>query len=153
MPFPSGTFIDSMRASYGIVADELDAFYSLLQGWMSKEHKADGTHGALTADTITTPDATALVLHATGAIIDTLQVTGDIHGDHAISGDTLIAQTSVVSGGFVQFGFARATSGTGSPEGVVDGGRGSLYSRLDGGAGTCLYVKETSSGTTGWVAK
>ena len=29
----------------------------------------------------------------------------------------------------------------------------SLYSRTDGGAGTSLYVKESGTGNTGWVAK
>lgn len=43
--------------------------------------------------------------------------------------------------------------GTGSPEGVVTGPVGSLFSRVDGGAGTTLYVKESGSSTTGWVAK
>ena len=44
-------------------------------------------------------------------------------------------------------------SGAGSPEGVVTSRIGSLYSRSDGGAGTSLYVKESGTGTTGWVAK
>lgn len=43
--------------------------------------------------------------------------------------------------------------GTGSPENVVAATVGSLYSRLDGGAGTTLYVKESGTGNTGWVAK
>lgn len=45
------------------------------------------------------------------------------------------------------------TSGTGSPETVVTAPVGSLYSRTDGGAGTSLYVKESGTGNTGWVAK
>lgn len=44
-------------------------------------------------------------------------------------------------------------NGTGSPEGVVTASVGSLYSRKDGGANTTLYVKETGTGNTGWVAK
>lgn len=47
----------------------------------------------------------------------------------------------------------RWTAGAGSPEGVVYGLVGSLYSRTDGGTGTSLYVKETGTGNTGWVAK
>lgn len=44
--------------------------------------------------------------------------------------------------------------GTGSPEGVYDGPIGSLYRRVDGGAGTSLYVKEVGAGNnTGWVGK
>jgi hypothetical protein len=45
------------------------------------------------------------------------------------------------------------TSGSGSPEGVVTAVVGSVYTRTDGGASTTLYVKETGSGNTGWVAK
>lgn len=41
--------------------------------------------------------------------------------------------------------------GTGSPEGVVTARVGSLFLRSDGGAGTCLYVKETGTGNTGWA--
>jgi len=44
-------------------------------------------------------------------------------------------------------------TGTGSPEGVVSGLVGSIYSRTDGGAGTSLYVKESGTGNTGWVSK
>jgi hypothetical protein len=43
--------------------------------------------------------------------------------------------------------------GTGTPEGVVAAGIGSLFLRTDGGAVTTLYVKESGSGNTGWVAK
>lgn len=44
-------------------------------------------------------------------------------------------------------------SGTGSPENVVTAPVGTLYTRIDGGAGTTLYVKESGAGNTGWVGK
>lgn len=44
-------------------------------------------------------------------------------------------------------------SGTGSPEGVVIAAIGSLYSRTDGNSGSSFYVKESGTGSTGWVAK
>jgi len=44
-------------------------------------------------------------------------------------------------------------TGTGSPNGVVTASVGSLFLRKDGGAGTTLYVKESGTGNTGWVAK
>lgn len=47
----------------------------------------------------------------------------------------------------------KLTSGTGSPEGVVTAPVGSLYLRSDGGASTTLYVKQSGTGNTGWVAK
>ncbi len=43
-------------------------------------------------------------------------------------------------------------SGTGSPEGVLTAPVGTVYVRTDGGAGTCLYVKESGTGNTGWIA-
>ena len=44
--------------------------------------------------------------------------------------------------------------GTGSPETVVTASVGALYLRLDGGAATTLYVKESGTNTnTGWIAK
>ena len=45
------------------------------------------------------------------------------------------------------------TSDTGSPEGALAAIVGSLYTRTNGGAGTTLYVKESGTGNTGWVAK
>jgi len=45
-------------------------------------------------------------------------------------------------------------SGTGSPENVIAAKVGSIYCRIDGGAKTTLYVKETGGAAkTGWVAK
>jgi hypothetical protein len=44
-------------------------------------------------------------------------------------------------------------AGTGSPEGVHEANVGSLYTRLDGGAGTTLYVKESGTSSTGWAPK
>lgn len=44
-------------------------------------------------------------------------------------------------------------SGSGSPEGSVTARIGSIYQRSDGGASTTLYVKESGTGNTGWVAK
>lgn len=45
------------------------------------------------------------------------------------------------------------TSGSGTPESAVTAPVGSLFTRTDGGASTTLYVKESGSGNTGWVAK
>jgi hypothetical protein len=42
--------------------------------------------------------------------------------------------------------------GLGTPEGSVSSDPGSIYLRNNGGTGTSLYVKETGTGNTGWVA-
>lgn len=52
-----------------------------------------------------------------------------------------------------QNGFADY-SGYGTPENAITAKIGSIYKRLDGGASTTLYVKESGANTnTGWVAK
>jgi parallel beta-helix repeat protein len=43
--------------------------------------------------------------------------------------------------------------GNGGPAGSVTAGPGSLYRNQAGGTSTTLYVKETGTGNTGWVAK
>ncbi len=43
--------------------------------------------------------------------------------------------------------------GTGSPEGVVTASTGAVYHNKSGGTGVSIYVKETGTGNTGWVAK
>jgi parallel beta-helix repeat protein len=49
--------------------------------------------------------------------------------------------------------FAYRMAGLGSPEGKVAAPVSSHFHRTDGAAGTCLYVKESGTGNTGWVAK
>ena len=44
-------------------------------------------------------------------------------------------------------------TGTGSPEGGITAPVGSMFTRSDGGTSTTLYVKESGTGNTGWVAK
>lgn len=46
-----------------------------------------------------------------------------------------------------------AASSTGTPEEAFAAPVGSQYHRLDGGTGTTLYIKESGTGDTGWVAK
>lgn len=46
----------------------------------------------------------------------------------------------------------RLLSGTGSPEGAVEASVGTIYLQTDGTVGSVLYVKESGTGNTGWVA-
>jgi len=57
--------------------------------------------------------------------------------------------------GTVQFSYSihLELTGNGTPEGVYSAPIGSLFTRLDGGAGTTFYYKESGTGNTGWVAK
>lgn len=47
----------------------------------------------------------------------------------------------------------RLRTGVGDPNGAVSAVVGTLYLRSDGGASTTLYVKESGTGSSGWVAK
>ena len=47
----------------------------------------------------------------------------------------------------------KITVGSGSPNGVVTAPPGSLYLNVGGGAGNTLWVKETLTTSSGWVAK
>ena len=44
-------------------------------------------------------------------------------------------------------------SGAGTPEGARIAGVGSVWYRNDGGSNTALYIKESGTSSTGWVAK
>lgn len=48
---------------------------------------------------------------------------------------------------------SRVLYGSGTPEAAVAAPVGVIYLRSDGGASTTLYVKESGTGNTGWVAK
>lgn len=51
-------------------------------------------------------------------------------------------------------GGPKVLAGTGDPEGAVTAPNGSIWLRLDGGAGTSFYVKEPGgTSNTGWVPK
>lgn len=54
---------------------------------------------------------------------------------------------------FASEGGPQYHEGNGSPETVVTAPVGSMFIRRDGGAATTLYIKETGTGNTGWVAK
>lgn len=60
---------------------------------------------------------------------------------------------AVVYGGTLWRNQIGVATGTGSPNGVIAAAVGALYVDTAGGAGTTLYVKESGTGNTGWVAK
>lgn len=68
-------------------------------------------------------------------------------------GETIPIYGNTLIDNRIQFGGLLIIRGTGSPEGVVTASVGSFYLREDGGVSTTMYVKETGTGNTGWVAK
>ena len=63
------------------------------------------------------------------------------------------AATVTATNGFTNKSSVTWIAEANSPEGVLTAVVGSLYSRTNGGAVTSLYVKESGTGNTGWVAK
>jgi hypothetical protein len=108
-------------------------------------------------DTGTGANAYKIYAAGAGAIVNC------VFGGNAQTGFT----THLTTSGTVSFarsinpaGFAMNSAntviwltGSGSPEGAVTASVGSLYTRTNGGASTTLYIKESGTGNTGWVAK
>lgn len=66
----------------------------------------------------------------------------------------ITAYTGIAMGtNAINFNGATIRSGNGTPEGSITASVGSLFLRLNGGTNTTLYVKESGTGNTGWVAK
>lgn len=80
--------------------------------------------------------------------------TVEVYARQGLASQVIIGAVSGKPG--IQFGNAGTVgvmAGAGSPEGAVTAGIGAVYLRTDGGAATSMYVKESGTGNTGWVAK
>ena len=106
-------------------------------------------HSALTGADLHEPKGVA------GAGSDTVYIAnGSGSGSWAKVGTDALDLTSVDARYVLQSTLnVLLKTGNGTPEGVVTASVGSIYLRLDGSTGTTLYVKETGTGNTGWVAK
>ena len=89
-------------------------------------------------------------------------VTKTIFGGNVQEGfDTTLSTSGSVSfsAPIMMGGFQMNTTnvlwltGAGTPESSITANIGSLYTRTNGGANTTLYVKESGTGNTGWIAK
>lgn len=85
-----------------------------------------------------------------GTVIDDVVVAKRAAGEEYRINRPLTVNDTVIALGTDGLKWVR---GSGSPEGVITAAVGSLYSRTDGGASTTLYVKQSGTGNTGWVAK
>jgi hypothetical protein len=128
----------------------------------------------------TTPSTAANPLKVYGAVSDVLLSVLNVDGDAAKFGLTSSGNTTISTGGaknvliqsngttvatFYPSGNVSLTgkvfldeasnvflsSGTGSPEGVVTAGIGSVWLRKNGSSASTLYLKETGTGNTGWI--
>jgi hypothetical protein len=82
------------------------------------------------------------------SVVDPLTNNTGSLGNSSLKWAGAYATTFFVGPSSVKF-----TSGSGTPENAVTAPVGSLFTRTDGGANTTLYVKESGTGNTGWVAK
>lgn len=98
--------------------------------------------------TYTAPTLTSPTISGTIGGSATWPAPGTIGGTTpaAISGTTITATTSIVNG------TCKLLTGAGTPEGAQTAPVCSRYLRTDGSTGTTLYIKESGSGNTGWVA-
>lgn len=102
---------------------------------------------------LTNPDATvpsAILDMASGQSTDALQIrtsSGVLKWKVDNLGNMTTGPTTTLSNTLL------IASGVGTPEGSVTAPVGSIYLRTNGGANTSFYVKETGTGSTGWVGK
>ena len=102
-----------------------------------------GTLSSLTVTGDITIDSTTLKVDSAnnrvGIVKGTPTESLDVTGNIKTTGDMMLANTLV-------------STGTGTPEGVKTAPVGSIFLRTNGAAGTSMYIKESGSGNTGWVA-
>ena len=169
--FITGTVTSSVTRSRKVtIAGNTVAFSGLL---------ADNTYSgifldayantsAVTGNTVVAGTTGNLPLHAIYAVDTSVYVANNQTGGGAKAGNSQVNVGGVELASFYDSpnilshtysprfflpGQCFITSGTGSPEGAQAAPVGSVWLRTDGGAGTTLYVKESGSSNTGWVAK
>lgn len=151
------TNIGSMSSVAGLGLDAIAATGSLISlGGQNQDEIVVSKAGAVTRvqagsvatnSVVSTSDA--ILQAATGSV-----VRGRVNSTTVYTAD---ATRFSASTGAVRLGGTTAApiiiAVTGTPEGQTTAPVGSLALRLDGGASTTLYVKQTGTGNTGWVAK
>lgn len=109
----------------------------------------DGGIAVGAMDCLISRDAAAVLAVKNSTTAQTLRVYGTTTGSKYLSlahNGTNAVITDSATSCILQWG-------SGTPEGSVTAPVGSLYLRTDGGTSTTLYVKESGSGNTGWIAK
>jgi hypothetical protein len=84
MPHPSPTLLVELQGTAPVAAAEFQGLYSQLAGWQGTEHHDDGTHGAVTADTLAVAGAGTF---------------GSVASTGAVSGTTVSASTALYERG------------------------------------------------------
>ena len=112
-----------------------------------------GTTTTLGSTNITLNASTALTLNSNGAAVT---IKGNSASNPIVFQDGGTNQIArIANDGSYLFTTSNAGVffGTGTPEGAKTAAVGSIFLRADGGTSTTLYVKQSGTGNTGWVAK
>ena len=151
---PAGSPIayhDDLDGRYKVMEDLLLGTGKLLNS--AGDQRIDVTGGGIgyrgTQHVFSTADGSTVIFRVSAADVRPgITVTTD-HGTNTVRWkDSYASRYFVGSTGSIQM-----LTGAGTPEGAVTAPIGSLFLRSNGGAVTTLYVKETGTGNTGWVAK
>ena len=113
--------------------------------WITAHTAAAGTSTIKRGQEGSTPRA-----HANGIACKHGPTALDV--DEKSTVDSPVFTTQVTVPKVIQSAGPQILAGTGTPEGVVAAPVGSLYQRSNGAGNTTLYVKESGTGNTGWVA-
>lgn len=167
----SGNVITGVATDYGIFAEaacaitgnhvDIGGLAGILLGY------GGAWDLTVTGNRITDSQATPTLL--VGIAAENYHGGGDVFARVPVSGNVVSAATlanygghdySDVTNGAVAWAWPSypvldhgTRTGTGTPESAVTAPVGTLYLRTDGGASTTLYIKESGTGNTGWVAK
>ena len=92
-----------------------------------------------------------------GSVLDSSRAGGSTQAHQRFYNTSGLVGVINTVGTFMHFQISEAghtfSIGTGTPEGAITAPVGSIRLRTNGGAGATLYVKESGTGNTGWVAK
>ena len=144
----------TFKANTGGLEDDIDVIVEALSGYSNIS--------------ILGEDGASLVLQDQGRNDYTLRASDVGVGDFSITRDNLLSSITidgssggveinygltVLETGDITLGLVNIIQGTGDPEGSVTAPAGSMYLNSSAGTGTTLYIKESGSGNTGWIAK
>lgn len=108
--------------------------------------------GLLATGLLSVATATGVVASVTTSAGLAALITDETGTQFLVFSDSPVFTTQVTLPKIVWTGAVIDRFGTGTPEGVVTAGIGSVFRRTDGGTSTTIYIKESGAGNTGWVA-
>lgn len=162
---PAGTASFATGIDEAIVRQDSDSpTYPLIIQNLDPDSGDDASVGIMAEMAAETPDVAIFAGHLRfNKLVEWLDADTSTHSStFTLELNNTGTPDDFLSGGFTAAGLAPHLflgpvtfgwyAGVGSPEGAVTAEPGSYYLNGSGGASTTLYVKESLSGNTGWVA-